>query len=878
MAGEVEIKLGANIRGFEKSLNRASQRLQGMGDRMQSIGTNMSKFVSLPLALAGGAAVKFATTFDAKAQEVRATAGLTAEDIDKIKDSVRSTAASTGQAMDDIFDATQKAVSGSLNLVESQALVERAAKASAAGFGEMERLVDVSTTAFDLFGDKADSAEQILDQIAKGAQNTQVNVSEMAGAFSRGASTAANLGVHQNELISILGVVSERFGDTQRGGRAVAEMLRQLQKPTKEAETIINQLFGSVDNLHENMRDDLIGTLQTLKSRLADTQFGLEDVVTSGQSLDAIQSLLSDGGERVAEVFGMQADAAGTVNSAFADSESFSRMLARAWNTLQSALIPVGETIIGIIQPALEGLVSKVQNATEWFNDLSSGSQRLIVILGGIAAAIGPVLAGIGMFTAAIGAALPAIAALTGPIGLVTAAVITLGVGVESQTGIISKALGGNKDEFEDWRQDSINAIEGVEDKMVESGKAAENFQKAYGGAFRAIRDFLTLDDAEGFFTGISKEARIASGRVRNLEEAMTFLDMTLTGTKFNSFEVMEAFQSGGFAAEAMAQKLRNAGIDVTKFRKTIELLSAGVNDATEEQVHNMNTIAGVQAAISEKRQEMMEAETQAERDAAAKQIATWEDKIVKMKGASDDLTESIKSDNEEQKSSWASLEDRQKSNVDNMIAHMKNLGYTWGSVNDRMDERSEQAAQRRENDIMNAQAQWELMSGSHKKAHDQMESTLESSAAASFRAASAEESASDSIVSAALDSIKALISKGVASVVANTLSQLAPALGPVAIPIAAGAGAAASSMLNAAIPQFAHGAVLSGETQFIGGEYPGASTNPEVVAPLDRLQGMIDMGNQSATLPNEIRIVQDGDDAVGIINRNARTLKRKGL
>jgi len=44
----------------------------------------------------------------------------------------------------------------------------------------------------------------------------------------------------------------------------------------------------------------------------------------------------------------------------------------------------------------------------------------------------------------------------------------------------------------------------------------------------------------------------------------------------------------------------------------------------------------------------------------------------------------------------------------------------------------------------------------------------------------------------------------------------------------------------------FAEGGIVSGPTLGLVGEYPGASSNPEVIAPLDKLKGMLNMNNNS--------------------------------
>ena len=61
---------------------------------------------------------------------------------------------------------------------------------------------------------------------------------------------------------------------------------------------------------------------------------------------------------------------------------------------------------------------------------------------------------------------------------------------------------------------------------------------------------------------------------------------------------------------------------------------------------------------------------------------------------------------------------------------------------------------------------------------------------------------------------------------------------------IAAGFIAAATAMVQAVgVMPFANGGVVSGPTMALIGEYAGASSNPEVVAPLDKLRSMIEPG-----------------------------------
>ena len=73
----------------------------------------------------------------------------------------------------------------------------------------------------------------------------------------------------------------------------------------------------------------------------------------------------------------------------------------------------------------------------------------------------------------------------------------------------------------------------------------------------------------------------------------------------------------------------------------------------------------------------------------------------------------------------------------------------------------------------------------------------------------------------------------------------------PIVIPLLVAGGIAMVSGLFAALPAFAEGGIVSGPTMGLIGEYPGAKTNPEVIAPLDKLRSML--GGQNVTVVGKI-------------------------
>ncbi|GAA5073471.1 phage tail length tape measure family protein [Roseibacterium beibuensis] len=84
---------------------------------------------------------------------------------------------------------------------------------------------------------------------------------------------------------------------------------------------------------------------------------------------------------------------------------------------LQNAIGDLKEELGEQIVPFITPLVGRVERAVEWFGTLSDTTRRNIVIFGGLAAATGPILMGLGLMVMSIGAIVPAVAALVPAIG-----------------------------------------------------------------------------------------------------------------------------------------------------------------------------------------------------------------------------------------------------------------------------------------------------------------------------------------------------------------------------------------------------------------------------------------------------------------------------
>lgn len=111
-----------------------------------------------------------------------------------------------------------------------------------------------------------------------------------------------------------------------------------------------------------------------------------------------------------------------------------------------------------------------------------------------------------------------------------------------------------------------------------------------------------------------------------------------------------------------------------------------------------------------------------------------------------------------------------------------------------------------------------------------------------------------------ATESFKSLFANPIAGIIAGTA-------------LIATAAAAKAALQNATA--FADGGIVSGPTYALVGEYSGASNNPEVIAPLNKLKSMIEPAQSDSGMSGEVRFVIKGETLEGILSKMNRKRNR---
>ncbi len=269
------------------------------------------------------------------------------------------------------------------------------------------------------------------------------DAAELQSAFNV---TFGDMAVEMNRWAEVTGdALGRSTQEIQRGANAFGLYFNQAAETRQEAArmsqqfTVLAQDLASfhntgVDEALTALRSGLSGETEPLR------RFGvfLNEAAVQAKALELglvpVNGRLTDQQKimaRSAIILEATAQAQGDVIRTNDSAANTTRRLAGAWEELK---VTLGEKLLPLVTP----LIEKLNNLANRFASLSPQTQNIILVVAGLAAALGPLLIAAGAIVNAIGALIPLIAAAggvmgglaaaAGPVGLVIAAIAAAGI------------------------------------------------------------------------------------------------------------------------------------------------------------------------------------------------------------------------------------------------------------------------------------------------------------------------------------------------------------------------------------------------------------------------------------------------------------------
>jgi TP901 family phage tail tape measure protein len=501
---------------YKKFGSVASQQLQVAGDKMKEVGGKISdvgegltKGITVPVAAVGAASVAAWKEVDEALDTVTEKTGASGAALEDMQNRAKSIAETIPTDFQTAGDAigevnTRFGLTGDALEDLSTKFVEFATLNST----DVSTSVDNVSSVLNAFGQSSDDAGNLLDALNQVGQATGVSMDTLSQDLAKNAGQFQAMGLSAEQAAGFMGSV-------EMSGLDTSTMLTGLTKAQKVATKNGQSLSDALKDFSKTMSSN---QSDTEKLQAAYDLFGSR---AGGAIYNAVQS----GKLSLADLSTTLGDYAGSVENTFNETLDPLDQMTVVMNNLKDLGAEIVDASAPMITEAMTQIKDVVTGLKDAWDGLSPGMQEAIIKAALIAAAVGPVLVGVGKVVSAIGGitstlgtfvgfisgtVIPAIGAVSVPIlpiiaiiAAVVAAVIAV-IEIVKHWGEISEWFGGVWSKVCDGVKTVGSALGDFFSGLWDGIKSTtETVWNGISGFFSGLWEGIS-GTAQSIFTGIS--------------------------------------------------------------------------------------------------------------------------------------------------------------------------------------------------------------------------------------------------------------------------------------------------------------------------------------------------------------------------------------
>ncbi len=273
--GFLTVAFGADLRGFDKAMKKATRDIKKFGTNMKNVGQDLTRNITLPVIALGGASVKLASDFNESLNKVQVSFGDSSKSVEDFADTtLKSFGIARGSALE--MAALFGDMGTSLGMSQQEAANMATSLVGLAGdlasFKNVQ--IEVAQTALaGIFTGETESLKKL------GIMTTEATLKNNEYFLSLGKSFSelTQLEKIQIRYAEVLRQSNNAVGDFARTNEGFANQMRMLQESMKETGEEIGQKLIPFAQRLINVFNDLLTRLNNLTDAQKDNviQYGL---------------------------------------------------------------------------------------------------------------------------------------------------------------------------------------------------------------------------------------------------------------------------------------------------------------------------------------------------------------------------------------------------------------------------------------------------------------------------------------------------------------------------------------------------------------------------------------------------------------------------
>lgn len=794
------------------------------------------------------------------------------------------------------------------------------ARSAVGGLADINKVVGVTSTLIKNYGLEWSAAADIQDKIQLTAKNGVTSFEQLAQALPRVTGNAASLGVSIDELMGTFATLTGVSGNTAEVSTQLGAIFTALVKPSSEAadmaakmgiqfdaasvkaaggfQNFLNQLDGSVKAyaqangvLEQEVYSKLFGSAEAIRAliplqgELADKfTTNVANMVNSAGTMDAAYADMSSHGEAVNQMLRNQW-------AAVIDVISGATSAAQPYINFTAGLLSTGSSAAILITTFKQLNIQQVAVATR--AKLASVAMVTLGLRGKSAAAVVRVFSSAmkgGAYSAtALKIALRGLLIATG-IGAAIAAVTTIIEYFVSATDDATDSVEKLDDATDDYTQAAAAAKVQIDRDVKALGdlikakkstkEAVQRLNETYSelfGVHKTAEEWYKIltEKSQLYIKQIGYEAQAKALAAKIAEAAINkelAAERKAELERSGKHKTTQTRTAGGsvtgyvqtYTVEVETEEYRQAKKDMDDAAATEAELQKRLDAITKKTGEINRGLAGANSEVKVSENDMQLSAQTPDKPVPKESIAAIDNQIKDLR-----LKVDLAIDNESRAGFYAELValEKQKRIIE--------FNYKFPEVPKRPDILPE-IDTTFETDIKKIKPQIIDVSEEIANLGERAKTPTEEAAGAFADLGSSIGGLGNALEIPELN-VAGTMAQAIATMVAGYAQATAEssALGPFGWIAFAAAGLAQLTAIVASVkslPAFANGGIVSGPTVGLIGEYAGASNNPEVVAPLDKLRGML---NPVGEPGGEVVFKISGDKLEGVLRRRQNYINR---
>jgi TP901 family phage tail tape measure protein len=578
-----------------------------LGGNLMQVGGTMTALLTVPILGAAVAATKLAADFDLSMRRVRVTLGATDDQFAALNKQARDLGASTQFSANDIAEAMIALGKQSLTVTQVMAAIPSTVNLAAATLTNVGDAARVAAIAVRNTATPFDQFASVTDKLTFLANKFDGSLSELETSFRTVGPVATATGQDFDTIAAAMATLAQAGQVGSVGATALRGLLTRLIDPSKKARQALEDLGVKVEDPIKGMRNltDIIEDFQRAKvGKKGQFDEFLKDLSTiaENRTVVALTTLINKGGEGLRQ---MQKDIndTGGVAQQFADVQM--QGLIGAFRQFENVMQEVGLTAIADtgLSKALREIVLSAAAALKVVSELNPTVLKIGIIFAGVAAAIGPLVLGVGLLVTTF-AALQAImlqmnvtfsagafiaAMAKGSLLLVGILAVATAIGFLTQKMLESKvAMAEFQGQVASKSQESL---EGLKKEILTKIEFYQGMLRVVGGKITEMASGKLAFENE---RTQGKKIREIANVIQQLKSQLSIVDTALQQRTTTNAEL---------ATQAAADRLRieaEVAALLAEFNKN-KALGGGGDDAIKKIVDNASEAIGLVQALNAK-------------------------------------------------------------------------------------------------------------------------------------------------------------------------------------------------------------------------------------------------------------------------------------